>query len=190
MARNAILDQKVKRTFLPVGITSLDQSDKDNSLLASGSAAALAELKELIRMIDVPVSEIKLEGRILKVTFGGDGLWDMDIVSQPVMVTTNNIDTSMSVSGAGNGYSVKVNPTLFPNGNMLLTGKFALYNDGAAYTTSFGRRVFPGKRITIAGVTYASGAVLREAVRGGKMPSSERPYTAYYLQLTPTVSQR
>jgi hypothetical protein len=190
MAHNAITDSKVKRSFLPVGITSLEQSDKDNSLLASGSAAAVAQLKELIRMIDVPITEIKIEGRILKVTFDKDGTWDMDIVSQPVMVTTNNIDTSVSITGAGNGYSVKINPTLFPNGTMLLTGEFALFNDGAAYTSSFGRRVAPNKRITIAGVTDVLAVGLREAIRSGKIPSSERPYTAYYLQLTPTISQR
>lgn len=83
--------------LMPQGIEGWHAYEKDNSLIVKGSDEAIAELEEIIRMIDIPEKQVRIEAEFLTVRSS-----DEDALGFSWQVSDGQTSMGADVTAAGN----------------------------------------------------------------------------------------
>ncbi len=175
---------------LPPGAVELTPDDRDNTLSVRGSDAAIAKVKELVALLDVPARTVRVKLRVVRAWFVDDGKMQEDTLGTPVITTINNRTAAVSVSGRG-GYTVALTPRVNGDDSITLTTtlRLSVPVGGTTFrnlTATRTRRVEAGKAERVVGVTDSRDAAIQETVRLGALPEKWAPasFYAYYVEAT------
>lgn len=192
-APNGAPQPTTPKSLLPSGITQILPNDRDNTLLVRGTAEAIRDFKETIRLLDVAPRQVKIGVRVVRVQFFEDGKTQEQELGTGTVVAASNRSATLSVGGR-TGYSLSLQPRINGDDSVTITGEFNVlsqiernrYYQNATRNT---RRVADGETRRLLGVSDSKDESIRVAVAQGRLPEQWAPatFTAIYLEVTPGV---
>ena len=131
------------------------------AILAVGSPEAVAELREIVALIDVPLAQIEVSCRIIKSSRDPDGRLLQTLESEPRIMTQNNMEASVSVGSERATLTAVITPRLNGDNTLTLAGELRMHRGsatggGGVYCRAV-RRVPQGRRTIIAWVPNIGG---------------------------------
>lgn len=189
IAPTRVVEKLGRQKMIPPDLSALLAYDVDYTIIARGTPKAIAELKELIKLLDVEQKAVRLELRLLRFKFEADGSWDVETISSPQVSTLNNEAAHVETKGANGGFDVQITPRINGDRTVSVQCGVRLFGpDGAAtLSTTIHRRIPPDRKTILLGRTDSTDKEIQEAVRQSHIPSVAKAHTAYYLQITPVV---
>lgn len=193
---NVIAAEVVKKLkadgSVPPAIRQISPNDKDNSVTVQGSPAAVTQVKEALRKLDVRPRQIQVNLRRVRVQVSPDGKRTEEDTPGPVMTTTNDVPATMTLTYAANpggavvdGWTYGVLPHVESDGSVTLS--VTLRREGPhALSATATRRVPAGQTVRITGITDSQDKRVQELVRQGLVPEKSGAFRADYLEATPT----
>jgi hypothetical protein len=188
-------------SVLPRGVERVIPDDRAMTLTVRGTAKAVAEVKQMIGLLDVTPRETLVKLRVVRVRFAPGGGREEETLGTPVVSTLNNKTARVAVSGGLQDWSVEVTPHINGDGSISLLAKLNLSRIASspreALTTGEQyRRVPAGKTARLAPITDSADPRVQEFTRKNlvlddldrfKPPSA---LTLYYLEATPAEVTR
>jgi hypothetical protein len=170
----------------PADIPSVAVDARTNSLIMTGSPAALARAQQVIRTLDVPSIQVRLDIRVLRLIHESSGDLTIETVGTPRILTLNRLPAKLSIGAGKEGYTFEIYPQVNGDGSILLA---ATMSAALAERMQAGcmRIVEDGETTMLLGVTDSADPDTRRAVQSGKLSVvGTEKHTDYYLQVTPT----
>lgn len=172
---------------LPPGVEGLVPDDDRNTLTVRGSASAVADVKRLLRALDVPPRQITLNIRLLSYRFTEQGAAEEPRTLQsPIVSTLHRVPASLSVGDAKKGMKIDLLPRINGDGSitvLITMAEWGSVPDRQNRVTVL-RRLEPGKPTRVLGVTDASGNKLREIVGRGELAVTPANHNALYVEVS------
>lgn len=183
------------QNLLPKGVVRLVPHDRERQLSVRGSRESIAQMRTLIRLLDVKPRQALLKLRVLRYTFDGTGKYTAETLQSPVVSTTNNHPVVVEIkaarkNGAGEpGCRVEVIPRINGDDSITVFGSLRVTHGGSVYQTAkpASRRLTAGETRLLTGVATVRDPRLQKAVLQGDVPVVSEAFTAYYLEVTPSL---
>ncbi len=179
--------------LLPQGIEQVSADDRDMTLTVWGAAPAVAQMKEVIRLLDVQPRLVGLKMRLVRVEPTADGKREEKTIAVPETQTLNNVAARVSVTqtdntgGVVHGWAVEVLPKINGDRSVTLSTQLRLQSAGGAplLSTKSTRRIENGKRGRVVELIDPRDRRAQNPDPHGKTTKAQTPPT-YYLEITPT----
>jgi hypothetical protein len=173
--------------LLPEGITTLSPDEVNQGLLVKGSEGAVARMKEIAALLDVPATTVRLQVRLLKPTSSEvHPTAEPEILAVASVQTTNNTTAPLSLLAGGMFVDLVLTPRVNGNGTIQVSGK-------ASFTQTARDRNKERKRVSAGAATKVyqagSGSVLFGIVKTDILAGHQlEPGRAeYIIEITPVV---
>ena len=154
---------------LPEGVDRMSLDDTAMTLTVRGTAGSIAEVRSLLRFLDVPPRAVRLQVRLLRFRFpAGGGTPGVEALSTVTTRATNTVPLPVSVVGERRAFQMRVQPHINGDGSVTV---FLEMQERESGTTSY-RRVPRGSRwlIPVENVLPLTGEA---AWKGTTLPSGE-----------------
>jgi hypothetical protein len=162
------------------GIDSIVDDPRTNSVIVTGTAKAIAELRARVESLDVIPRFFMVKLNILRFDFTGEGDWDVRVVSAPMIKTVEDTQAKIQVQGDANAFAAEITPHLNADGSIGIDGSLS----AAGMRSTYKRSVQPGSRAILAGATDSGVASIRKTVAVGRIPAAKgEPFSVFFLQV-------
>lgn len=176
------------RSLVPAGVSALTPDDVQKTLTVRGTPAGIAELRKIVRLLDVEPRALRLEVRVLRsrdpAPAADRPLDEEHAMNGAMMVTggmaqtTNNRPVEIDVLGDGQGFRIELVPHVNGDDSVSLLARVAMDSADAAGNTSTRRTE-----------TYRRGGKGRPMLF--RAPASAQPQAGSYLvEVRPTLLDR
>jgi hypothetical protein len=193
--RQDILDPMVRhpKSGIPPGIVRMSHDDIKKTITVRGSAAAVADLKALVSLLDAKPHYLEVNTRLIEITLTEQGQRRETQVQAPTLVAKNNVSTRVSIAGRLNrSMSLSVAPHLNGDGSISLNAALGVRHTAEgpppqrvhtyAFVSTF-RLTKPGEWKTLREVSVKDDLQLQRAVLAeSKVP--EEVYPLYRWEIS------
>ncbi len=187
-------DSDVQEPLLPFGIKNVVAYNADNSLLVTGTAEAITQFRDIVRLYDVKPRIVLLKMRLMEARFAADGKRSEKTLQTPILTTVNNGTGKVSVTGRG-GYEIEVTPHINGDNSITLSMNWNLRilqngNRQITRTVQRTRRTRAGQtlRLAVPFVPDSGGLSNEQPPQGSAIDDfkPKEPGSLYYLEILPS----
>lgn len=167
---------------LPEGVDGMSLDDAAMTLTVRGTAGSIAEVRSLLRFLDVPPRAVRLQVRLLRFRFpAGNGAPGVEALSTVTTRATNAVPVHLSAVGERRIFRMRVQPQINGDGSVMVHLEMQEPELG---TTSL-RRIPSGSRWLIP-VENALPLTGRAVWKGATLPRTGAS-TGLYVEIVPTL---
>ncbi len=171
------------KSFVPAGITDLVSNDPSRSLTVTGTKAAIAEMKHIVRLLDVKPRQVVLKTRLLETRLEAGGRRTRTILQNSVLSARNNQSVLTAISGSESDneeISVIFTPHINPDRSISVLAKMQRRweneSEPQIYETSVSAKYLkPNEWNALPTVSFSKDPKIQKAMKSANTP----PIAAY-----------
>lgn len=187
-------------SLIPSGVESIAPNDPQKLLIVRGTAQGIAEVKGILRLIDIAARPVRMTVRLIRFRKDAMGAVTKDSLSEIEAGSFNNEPVRVPIQVDGQSFSAMIQPRINGDNSVTVYSQLRRLSLGTGEGTvaETYRRVRSGESARLAGIMVASDPNLQKALDppiiepdGPAVPSELGPgISVYYLEVVPTAAPR